>query len=144
MSVAFLSTMLICGNCTSTTSRPPSFQSEEVSSTPSDEAARAELPKTALESHSPMNVDCSEAFRSLLGEALLAACAVSSEHGHKRPGLHCQDDGDDGPVAKKAKSLIPRIAYYPRIMVGSTVAIAHFFAYSMVLTRSASFFFFRP
>lgn len=96
---------------------PPSFQSSEESSPPGDGAARAPPPTPALGSQSLMNTDGAVTFESLLGEALIAAGATStSEHSHKRPSAQWPD-GDDGPAAKKAKSLKPRIAYYPRIMV---------------------------
>jgi len=99
---------------------PPSFQSADEEGSPSsDGPARAPPPTPCLESRSSMNIECAVAFQSLLGEALLAAGAVSSEHSHKRSSMDTQEKDDDGPVAKKAKNLKPRIAYYPRIMVSS-------------------------
>jgi hypothetical protein len=46
-----------------------------------------------------------------------AASGVTTPHGHKRSSCIGVEEADDGPAAKKAKNLKPRIEYYPRIMV---------------------------
>jgi Ran GTPase-activating protein (RanGAP) involved in mRNA processing and transport len=51
-----------------------------------------------------------------LGDAFAASEVMSKSNIHKRRSFK-PDEGDDGPASKRAKSLKPRIAYYPRIMV---------------------------
>jgi len=120
---------------------PPSYQSDDETSPASEDGvARAPPPTPSFGSRQYMDPDSAQTFQSLLGEALVAAGAVaSSEHSHKRPSYHSREV-DDGPVAKKAKNLKPRIAYYPRIMVccfGSTLLSLMF--QLPVLTHRISF-----
>jgi Ran GTPase-activating protein (RanGAP) involved in mRNA processing and transport len=51
-----------------------------------------------------------------LGDAFAASGIMSKPNIHKRRSFK-PDEEDDGPASKRAKSLKPRIAYYPRIMV---------------------------
>jgi Ran GTPase-activating protein (RanGAP) involved in mRNA processing and transport len=51
-----------------------------------------------------------------LGDAFAASEVMSKSNIHKRRSFK-PDEEDDGPASKRAKSLKPRIAYYPRIMV---------------------------
>jgi Ran GTPase-activating protein (RanGAP) involved in mRNA processing and transport len=51
-----------------------------------------------------------------LGDAFAASGVMSKPNVHKRRSFK-PDEEDDGPATKRAKSLKPRIAYYPRIMV---------------------------
>jgi hypothetical protein len=51
-----------------------------------------------------------------LGDAFAASGVMSTSNIHKRRSFK-PDEEDDGPASKRAKSLKPRIAYYPRIMV---------------------------
>jgi hypothetical protein len=51
-----------------------------------------------------------------LGDAFAASGDMSRSNVHKRRSFN-HDEEDDGPATKRAKSLKPRIAYYPRIMV---------------------------
>jgi hypothetical protein len=54
-----------------------------------------------------------------LGDAFAASGEMSTINVHKRRSFQDVEQGeeDDGPASKRAKSLKPRIAYYPRIMV---------------------------
>ena len=98
---------------------PPFYQTDEVAD--GVEAAEPERNADDVERAPPptpatfalYSADHDVTFQTL-GEAFAASGVVSS-HGNKRSS--CIEEAEDGPAAKKAKNLKPRIAYYPRIMV---------------------------
>jgi hypothetical protein len=106
---------------------PPFYQTEDDTS-PSEavEAARSvddatigaaqAPPPTPVLVPSARSSQLAVSFQAL-GEAFAASGVVSFPHGNKRSSILGPEEADDGPAAKKAKNLKPRIAYYPRIMV---------------------------
>lgn len=99
---------------------PPSFHvdEEKLPRSIDESMSRAPPPTPNMQSRMMiMNSDCVKTFPALLGEALLLARKNTYDHSHKRGSMHSSNSDDDGPLTKRVKSLRPRIAYYPRIMV---------------------------
>lgn len=134
---------------------PPFFQIEtcnDVSATSevktntdvaTSEIIRAPPPTPALTRSTRSFDGCAVSFHAL-GEAFAASGVISLSHGIKRSSSLSPEEVDDGPAAKKAKNLKPRIAYYPRIMVSMSMRTTKDASHHDAVTYSHYVVYFRP
>lgn len=131
----------------------PPYQNDDRSSTATESDGERSLsgesdaegcapPPTPFQMSKSPSLGRAVSFQTL-GDAFAASGVISKSNAHKRRSFK-PDEEDVGPAAKRAKSLKPRIAYYPRIMVRmcSTRLLSYSLSGNTIL-RSTFLLFFR-